>query len=88
VITQLQKGDTVYVTRVAYHTLSDVAKNCTRLTVEHATPKAILLSAGEDQQWFPKRILTDANVPGVYLLPKWFDLTTRWKVRCGSPTPG
>lgn len=82
------KGEQIYITRVAWPTRAALTEHCKKLTVEHTTPKAVLCSCGDSQQWFPLAALTpSSNTDSVYLLARWCKLPKAWAVRCGAPTP-
>lgn len=81
-------GDRIYISQVPYKHRSEFDRHCTRLTVEHTTPKAVLVRAGESTQWFPRSILTRAtNASDIYIIPRSFQLSPTWRARCGR-SPG
>lgn len=82
----MEAGDQVYITRVAYPERRQIEQHCTRLTVEHVRPKAVLVQAGEHMQWIPRSALTPStNAPDVYLLARWLKMSPAWMCRCGTP---
>lgn len=78
------KGEAVYVTKVAWPKLLDVQQKCRALIVEHTTTKAVLLRDGDATQWFPLKLLKPStNTGSVFLLPRWFKLEPEWETRVG-----
>lgn len=82
---EFNKGDRIYIT-CNPGTRAQLIETCKPLTVEHCTDKALLVSCGDSQQWFPLTALTPStNTEGVYLLARWMKLRPEWKARTGTP---
>ncbi len=76
---RFKKGDQIYITN-SPGTRAHLIERCKPLTVEHCTDKALLVTCGDSQQWFPLTALTcSSNTEGVYLLARWMKLSKPWK---------
>ena len=82
---EFPKGATIYITKTAWPTRAQLIERCKPLTVKHATDKAVLVTCGDSEQWFPYSALTpSSNNDGIYLLAKWLKLRQTWALRCGA----